>query len=108
MTEALEYYTRVTERAQEPWKLAEGWLGRAESLFRLLRFAEAIAAYDRVLELNPASVFALNNRGAARESLGLYEAALQDYEQALRLRPDDPTVRGNRDRVLRLLEGGGD
>ena len=48
-------------------------------------FAEAIAAYNKAIELNPNLAAAYNNRGVAKRNLGQYEAAIADYDAAIRL-----------------------
>ena len=38
---------------------------------------------------SPIMQSAYYNRGNAKYSLGLYEEAIQDYDEAIRLKPDD-------------------
>lgn len=50
---------------------------------------KAIAAYDKAIDLNQdGSASAYNNRGAAQLELGRYQAAIDDFAEAIRLRPD--------------------
>jgi tetratricopeptide (TPR) repeat protein len=49
---------------------------------------KAIADFDRVLQLDPQSPLAYNNRGYNRQQLGEYRQALSDYERAIELAPD--------------------
>lgn len=48
-------------------------------------FAEAVADFTRVLEVEPQNVNAFFNRGSAYDSLGDFELAVSDYMHALDL-----------------------
>jgi hypothetical protein len=54
----------------------------------LFRFDEALASYDKALEIDPKFVEAYVNRGNVFGSLGNTERALADYLKALDIRPD--------------------
>ena len=60
------------------------------------RHAEAIAAYDQALRLDPDNAAAYFNRGLARSHLGRHAASVADYGQALRLDPDNAAAYFNR------------
>ena len=50
---------------------------------------KAIAAYDKAIDLNQdGNASPYNNRGAAQFELGRYQAAINDFAEAIRLRPD--------------------
>jgi superkiller protein 3 len=49
---------------------------------------EAIASYDKALELKPDLHEAWNNRGYALGKLGRLEAAIASYDKALEIKPD--------------------
>ena len=49
---------------------------------------DSISAYDRVISLKPDLVEAYINRGAAKAALGQSDAAIADYNEAIRLKPD--------------------
>ncbi|MCY3749758.1 MAG: tetratricopeptide repeat protein, partial [Chloroflexi bacterium] len=51
------------------------------------RFEEAIADYDRSLELRPGDAVTLNNRADARLLLGDLDLALEDIEAAVAANP---------------------
>lgn len=53
------------------------------------RFAEALAAFDKALELEPSFALARNNQGWTLGSLGRFAEALVAVNQALEL---DPTL----------------
>ncbi len=56
----------------------------------------AIAAYTRVLQLDPAHAAALNNRGNAWSAKKDYPAAVRDFDAALRLQPRQALFHLNR------------
>src|SRR5262249_48212511 len=60
---------------------------RAEALFRLGRFDEVIATFDRYLENGKPLESVYRGRGLARAELGQYPAAIEDFTKALELRP---------------------
>lgn len=48
------------------------------------QFDEAIAAYTRVIELDPEYAIAYSNRGEAYYSIGEYDEAIADYTKAIK------------------------
>ena len=60
---------------------------RAETLFRLGRFEEVIAAFDRYLETGKPLESVYRGRGLARAELGQYPGAIDDFTKALELHP---------------------
>jgi tetratricopeptide (TPR) repeat protein len=52
------------------------------------QFDEAIAAYTKVIELDPGSVLAYSNRGEAYYSIGEYDKAIADYTKAIEMDPE--------------------
>jgi len=72
---------------------------RAEKLFALGRFEDALAAYGAAYEAKqlPGLLF---NIAQCHRNLGHYTEAIFGYRQYLRLTPDAP----NRDAVLRLID----
>jgi len=71
---------------------ADGYVGRANTLSTLGRYAEALPDYNRAIEIDPKLANAYANRGSAHSQLGQYKKAIADYEMALELDPkiDDP------------------
>jgi tetratricopeptide (TPR) repeat protein len=55
----------------------------------------AVLAYRSYLQVDPASVPAHANLGAALAGLGRFEEAISEYRAALRLDPDDPALQFN-------------
>jgi tetratricopeptide (TPR) repeat protein len=52
------------------------------------QFDEAIAAYTKVIELDPGYALAYSNRGEAYYSIGEYDKAIADYTKAIELDPE--------------------
>jgi tetratricopeptide (TPR) repeat protein len=67
---------------------ARAYVNRANSLFRMRRYAEALADYDRAIDLS-AGAFALAfyNRSFVHRALDQKDAARKDLEQAAALAP---------------------
>jgi tetratricopeptide (TPR) repeat protein len=51
------------------------------------RYADALAAYDRAVFINPGNADAWNNRGIALENLGRYSEAVASYDKVISLQP---------------------
>ena len=60
---------------------------RAETLFRLGRFEEVIAAFDSYLAVGKPLESVYRGRGLARAELGQYPGAIDDFTKALELHP---------------------
>ena len=82
---------------------AAALISRGNTLLRSNRFAEALANYDRVLAIQPASVEALNNRAVALQELKRGDEALKSYNRALAIQPNNAELHYNRGDVLREL-----
>jgi tetratricopeptide (TPR) repeat protein len=65
----------------------------ARAYMRELRFSRALACLDRLLQMNPDSVRALNWRGWVRQRLNQWSEAIEDYQHALKLAPQRWAVR---------------
>ncbi len=79
-----------------PPPTAEHFMASATAKYALKRYDEALADYNRALELRPDYPEALNNRGNTFDELERYDEALADYNRAIELRPDDPVKLKNR------------
>ena len=50
---------------------------------------EAIADFDKAIELNPKDARAYYNRGVVKDELKQYKEAIADYDKAIELNPKD-------------------
>jgi len=66
---------------------AEGEFLRGNALCDARRFSEALAYYERAIELGLRDEVVWNNRGVALDSVGRHEEALQSYRHALKANP---------------------
>jgi tetratricopeptide (TPR) repeat protein len=87
-----------------PERTVEDWfaLGLEYEADRATR-AEAIAAYDRALAMNPKHVDALINRGMLSYDQAELEKATDCFQRAVALAPDNPVARFNLGSVLEEL-----
>ena len=74
----------------------QGEFEKALAASRQGRFPEALAGWDRVLELAPEDAAAWSNRGNVLLALGDPEGAIQAQERAMQLDPTDPDPHLNR------------
>ena len=65
----------------------DAWNLRGAMLQKLGHPFDAVMNYDRAIEANPQAQF-YNNRGAAYFDLEMFDEALRDYAEAIRLKPD--------------------
>jgi tetratricopeptide (TPR) repeat protein len=66
-------------------------------------YEQAIASYDKALEIKPDYHEAWYNRGVALGNLGRLEEAIASYDQALEFKPDDHQAWNDRGIALRNL-----
>ena len=69
---------------------------RGEDQTALGREQNALANYDKAIELDPKSLPAYVNRGIAKSKLGRHEDALADYDRAIEIDPNDASAYVNR------------
>jgi tetratricopeptide (TPR) repeat protein len=94
---ALEDFSRAIEL--DPSR-ADGYVGRANTLNTLARYAESLPDYNRAIEIDPKLANAYANRGSAYSQLGQYKKAIADYEMALELDPEIDDAPGFMDRLF--------
>jgi tetratricopeptide (TPR) repeat protein len=103
---------QVIEKAVSLLDEASAITGAAEAYFRLgwlyslplPDFEQAIANYDRAIDLNPAYTIAYNNRGNAHKALQDYQRAIADYDRAIDLNPQYAIAYNNRGNAYRALQ----
>ncbi len=73
---------------------ARAYVNRANAMFKARRYAEALADYDRAIELSAGDfAAAFYNRSFVHLALAQKDAARKDLEQAAALAPDVQTYR---------------
>jgi tetratricopeptide (TPR) repeat protein len=82
---------------------AAEWNNKGIALAALGRPQEALACYERGLEMDPHQSGLWNNKGQALERLDRYEEALACYNRAVEITPQDGGMWGNKGRCLRAL-----
>ena len=75
------------------------------SLYSSGRFEEAVASYDKALEINPHYGEIWSNRGLTLVRLGKYEEALNCFDKALEIQPDNDLILKNRYLTKKLMKG---
>ena len=75
--------------------------GKAQALLKLQRYREALQAADEAIAREPEFAATYANRGIMHDFLGEYDAAIADYETALRLDPELAEGPGLMTRFLR-------
>lgn len=75
--------------------VSRAWGNRGNSRSRQGKMEEALADFDRSIELAPYAADPVLNRGVTLESLGRYEEAAADYEAVLLAQPNDPAAWNN-------------
>lgn len=78
---------KVLIQKSKPLNKATYFLTKAVKLSKEKKYAEAIACYDKVIELDPRSKAAWFNKALVSSHLDKHEEALTCYEEAIRLDP---------------------
>ena len=82
-------HLRSDLNVQNIWHLA------GISLYRLMRFAESKACYEKALSINPDAPMVLNSYGFLLQDIGLMKEALAAYERAIQIAPEFSMARFN-------------
>ena len=80
---ALALAHRTANERLETW----AWNGLGNVYTDLGRYEEAIAAYQKAIELDPKFTWPWNNLGTVYDDLGRYEEAIAAYQKAIELDP---------------------
>ena len=78
-------------------------LGIAKSLYKLQRFSESKRSYLTLLEANRTPEL-LYNLGNTQTQVGEYKEAIESYQEALSLSPNDQEIKENLEYVKKLLQ----
>jgi len=80
------------------------WLERGDELFQQQRHREAIAAYDKVIQVKPDEYAAFFKRGICLENLSRFDEAAASYAQVVQLQPQDYLAWYRQGNVLERLQ----
>lgn len=89
----------IARSPQEPLN----WIHLGNAYFDSGHFEEAVPAYSKALELNPANADVLTDLGTSYRSLGQYQEALEAYNKALGFNPTHQNAMFNSG-VVRLFD----
>ncbi len=106
-------YEKAVQMADAALSLPSGdrlapLVNKSTALLRLARHAEALAAAEAALVLNPEQVTARSNRAAALFGLGRHQEALAEFDRVLVLQPNHAVALTNRAPILRALHRSGE
>jgi len=87
----------------DPDRLSELWREKGLIYAVAKEYKEAIASFDRALEINPNYDRAWNSRGVVLDDLGRYEEAIASYDRAIEINPVYDYPWNNRGVALRNL-----
>ncbi len=82
-------------RTHSPAQSGDYWLNVSLSQYQKRNYQASIDAAHRALQFNPTSELAYNNLGAAYAALAQWDLAIQNDQQALRLKPDFQLAKNN-------------
>jgi len=99
---AYDHLTALVDHAPD---FAEGWNARATLFFQMQMYGPAIADLQRVLALEPRHFGALAGLGMMLEDMGDTDRALEAYEAAHAIHPNQPDIAGLLERLRARLEG---
>jgi len=89
------------DRPLEAYQRNNMYFHRANALFELHRYAEALADYDRfIAKTNSGHVWALHQRGLTHQAMRQRKLALADFKQALESNSDAVWVRFDRSQLF--------
>jgi tetratricopeptide (TPR) repeat protein len=95
-----EHQANLLENKMNPDALSTVFFEVANSYISLKKYEEAIAAYDKALQIKPDFHEAWNNRGNALDDLGRCEEAIASHHKALQIKPDFHEAWNNRGNAL--------
>lgn len=92
---AATHFARAAMRLRFPREKAMAYFNLGSALAQTRFFDEALAAYTKSEELQPDFAPTHNLRGFIFYQQGRYQAAVTEFEQALKLQPDFPQCEAN-------------
>ncbi len=82
---SIQLWSYVIEN--EPEKVPHAYNNRGIAYADMKEYDQAIADYNKAIELNPRNFFAYNNRGIAYFYKGRYDQAIADYNKSIEINP---------------------
>jgi tetratricopeptide (TPR) repeat protein len=90
---AENYWTKIIEQFSDN---PAAWSNRGNARVSQNKLQEAIADYNKAIQLAPTATDPYLNRGTALEGLGKWNDAIADYNRVLELDPQDAMAYNNR------------
>jgi DNA-binding response OmpR family regulator/Flp pilus assembly protein TadD len=96
-SQATAAQTQAAPPLAAPVGMFDKIMGKAKTLhreglrlsYRERKYAEAIVLYDQAIEIDPSLAYVWHDRGVCYRELGNISEALRNFEQAVKLAPDD-------------------
>jgi tetratricopeptide (TPR) repeat protein len=77
---------------------------RGQTYLVMGRYDQALADFNRAIEVDPEDAWAIGSRGQTYRLMGRYDEALADLNRAIELDPDQDWVIAERGETYRLVE----
>jgi tetratricopeptide (TPR) repeat protein len=97
------YAGRLDRRARLPQEISKDWYRAGRDLYQRQQYDEAIAAFRRVLALDPENARSWYYLGRSYTSLRKYQQALEAYGHAIAINPLNTAVWNNKGLIYRGL-----
>lgn len=91
----------IRKLMQKPY---EAWYEKGNNLSESRKYEQAIAAYDRAIQIQPNYYELWLKRGDAQVEMEQYQVALASYERAIKIQPEAEEGWYKKGRVLSLME----
>ncbi len=93
---------KIVDEARDLLGVRAYWehMASGATLTKQREFDEALVAFNAAIALDPLNPYGFAERAALRKQQGQVEKALQDYDTALRLPPEDPLIYSARAWIL--------
>ena len=82
----------------------DAYAGKGDVYLKMNNPREAVASYTKAIELSPKNPEVYFARGKAYNSQAMYEMALSDFEEAIRLDPSGEIYKRSRDFAIELMQ----
>ena len=79
-------------------------LESANMLFLKKSFLESIQIYEKILQIEPTNLSALNNKGYALSKTNDYQNAINCYDKGLSINPNEKTLLVNKISSMRKMK----